>query len=296
MEIHTPQDWDKFISNAGHKPSYLEGIVDVIYLDKLPVNSYETFPVDGVKVSYLDYVIEEDDKPSDVREQLNSFLGDALVGNEGMKQMALKMYVKDVHSRRQDIPVSPDQDPVIEISKHLSKQVLDHILELSEEFKEEVSQHFPTGLDLTIKGDGSREEKRKVIARTFAAANMVMSKCRRGPANFMIVPKKYVDYFRHDIPDEVVFYSAEAENMFMTANMKLVVSPQLDNTIIIGRCPRPEEPGLHLITTTDDIAGTIIANQKDIQGVTTEYALTTTGETAHRNYLQFNIIEDGNQD
>lgn len=267
MEIHTPNN------PAGHTTGYLKGLINTIYIDKLKVNPEQFIPNHGVTISYLDYVTAEVDDNV---------------------QIGLKVFNKAVPKQEHRIKCAPAENPARQIQEHVADEVLEKILELSNKNKENMSEHFPTGLDIKLTGENPYMDKRKVISRILTASNMIATHGRRGPANFIIIGKDYVNYIRQDVQDNVAFQSID-EIGNMTYGLNVFVSGKLGNTVVVGRCSNEDnEPGIHLITTTDDISGHVIIKNNDIHNVDVVYMLEATGSTPERGYLQFNIIDNVN--
>lgn len=279
MKIHTPP------TRAGHAPSYLQGLVDTIYLNKLEVNPQDTIPDTGVSIPYMDYVVtknkEEIIDENDVKEMTRE--------EAGRTVLSLHTFIKMVPSQTHNITCGADEDPLMKIQQHISKDVFEALHCLSRLNKEEASEHYPTGFDLTLTGDDPRSDKRKVVSRVLTASNMIATRARRGPATFVIIDQEYVDYLRYDVPDDTYFFTLDSLGRFL-GGLEIFVSRKLGNTVIIGRCPKdPSEPGLHMVTTDDDISGDIVMLENDIAGVDVKYMLAETGKHPHLGYLQFDI-------
>ena len=286
MELHTPSSFNNESDKAGHKPVYLEGLINIIYLDEQKINAVHTIPDYGVSVSYLDYVVTGE-------EHAGSEWGSGLsrsMDPEHTATIGLQAFTKAIAREDHMFDCGPTENPAIELQKHISKQVFDMILSLSKKHKEEVSVHFPTGLDLELGADTSAN-KRKVISRILSAANMIASKGRRGPATFIMIGKDYVDYLRQDIRDDFAFQPMDTLGT-MAYGMTIYVSAKLGNTVVVGRCSKDStEPGIHLVTTHDDISGDIVITNNDISGVNAAYMLIETGWSPEKAYLQFNILD-----
>jgi len=260
-------------------------------------------PETGVSVSYLDYVVlDADGQPTkeDSLESVQNPWGEGGTfenpmdrGNDSaqmVQQMGMKLFVKAIEKEVHKIDCLPSENPAIQIQKHISNQVLDQLLELSQINKDSMSAHFPTGFDIQLMGD-LHSDKRKVISRILSSANMVASKGRRGPANFIMIGKEYIDYLRQDISEDMPFQSMD-EIGTMAYGMNIFVSANLGNTVIVGRTPKDgTEPGLHLVSTPEDISGVIKIANNDISGVDVTYMLVQLGFNPERNYLQFNILD-----
>lgn len=284
MELHTPNNTGQSFS-AGHVPKYLEGLINTIFLDELKINPEEHIPHYGVSVSYMDYVVVE---PIEISAP-TPMSRDG--GGDDDNVMSIKIFQKAVAKEEHRIKCTPEDNPAIQIQKHLSDKVLDQILALSQKNKDEMSEHFPTGLDLQITKDDNYSDKRKLVSRILTAANLIASKGRRGPATFIMIGKDYVDYLRQDVQDDCAFQSMSEIGNF-AYGMNIFVSGKLGNTVVVGRCPTmPEEPGLHLITTHKDIEGDIVMDSMGVTDVDVVYMLTETGSAPQRNYLQFNILD-----
>ncbi len=283
MEIHTPP------TRAGHVPNYLQGLVDTIYLNKLEVNPQDTIPDTGVSIPYMDYVMNKS-KEEIIDENESKDLEGAMTRAEtGTHTLSLHTFIKTVPSQTHNITCGADEDPSVKIQQHISKDVFEALHRLSLLNKEEASEHYPTGFDLTLTGDDPRSDKRKVVSRVLTASNMIATRARRGSATFVIIDQEYVDYLRYDVPDDTYFMTLDALGTFL-GGLEIFVSRKLGNTVIVGRCPRdPSEPGLHVVTTDDDISGDIVMLDNDIAGVDVKYMLAETGKHPQQGYLQFNI-------
>lgn len=290
MEIHTP---DNQSFDAGHTLNYLEKVVNTIWLDKSSIDPHETMP-ETFSVVYLDYVMIKEAK-EDSENSLSKILPDGgspfsrANDNEDYAVMGLRVYQKKCAPDSYNIKCAT-MDPSISIYKHITNDVFERLLFLSENNKIAHNDHFPTGLDVQLSGD-AHSDKRRIIARILSCSSMIATGSRRGPASFIMIGKEYMQYLQQDIPENTPFISIDSIKPYL-GGLDVFVSSNLGSTVIVGRKPSiSEEPGLHIVTTTKDISGKLNFTDNDISDVDVSYTLVETGVRPEKNYMQFNILD-----
>lgn len=222
-------------------------------------NLLDQIPDDKVCIlTYLDY-----DMPND---RIENMIG-------------LAIFSAPVQFQSEHVPCSEDQDPAQEVWKMLTNILLDRTLALSAEAK---SKWPMKDLHVSL-GDG--RIYRKLIARTFSAANFIMANGRRGPANFAIVASDVMPFMLNvDMPLQQMDSMLPEGITWMTSN-------RISNKIVIGRMPKSaHEPGLHLLGTEQSLNGEITSDEQGITGANVTYAIAALGIDPSSVYMEFDVI------
>ena len=117
-----------------------------------------------------------------------------------------------------------------------------------EEIKEEINKnHIPFG-EIYVPSNQLKAEAKKIELLIQAASNVVASKGRRGPANFVIL-------------------NEEMLKRFQRIHLKSVIDNSLKNEIIVGRKGAADEPGIVLVTHENLYKITTTGNNPECQYV-----------------------------
>jgi hypothetical protein len=269
----------------GHTLDYLDGILNVTYLNRLD-EKIERWEQPTYAVNYLDFNIE---KLESEEQQQQPFGSSPFAEFSSMSTISIVAKTKTVEKESSVINCPVGKDPVKLIRSNISKHVMRKLHELSVASKEKFNSTFPKGIDLVLTGN-TKTDKRSLIARILMASNTIATKSRMGPATFVMIGKDYLDYLQSDVPEDVDFFDSAQLSFSNLSNLKIVVSNSLGNTVIVGRCPKEADCGLHILTTDSDISGTLVHMDKDENcDVEVTYQIYTVGNNPENNYIQFDI-------
>ena len=113
--------------------------------------------------------------------------------------------------------------------------------------------------------DGTLITERRLIARILGLCNMIASEHRRGPAQYVILSKSNYDYLNDYFNDPILGGS----ELLYISGMIIYHSIKVDNdTIIVGRSGREDDPGLKLFTSDYFLGGYELLNSDLIKSIT----------------------------
>jgi hypothetical protein len=92
-----------------------------------------------------------------------------------------------------------------------------------------------------------------------SVSNLIAINGRRGPANYVILPEGLYKILEDALMKKYkgLYKPSKVADTF--AFMSILCSDKLaDDVFIVGRKPRPDEPGLHLVTSDSNLSNYIV--------------------------------------
>lgn len=256
--------------------------------DLVCVNEKDDGPLsDNHIITYMDYEIGET-----VQTPPSSTIGNFNGETSSVHTLSLVTRTTFASTETVDLNLRAEDDPAAVIDKHFADKIFDKIFALSEKNKAEAERHFPTGLDIYLSRLNALQDPARIfISKVMTYSSLIATRTRFGPATFIIMPETFSEYLRplKPYPNSSIYKPSNIVDMM---GIKLFYSERLTDTVLMGRVPQSGQGGLHLFANQSDIEGIFSGDSPDgPDKVTVRYILKEISDSAHRNYLQFSVLD-----
>lgn len=255
--------------------------------DLKDLNMYGVYAISGYKFNayYLDLVEEKNEIEVKTEKKADFWNKGTLIEND-YPILGLKLFNYSSKLQFKTIPIKNVRLDIA-IKDHLNEEFIKIVKELSE-------NNVTDGAGRVAKKPlhlyGNPDESKKVIIKINSISNYIAVKCRRGPANFILASKENIE----SIMDS---YSGTWSNQGKTFkynkaiesfNYTLIANENIGNTVIMGRCPKDNEPGVNLVINKNTL-NNYNFSEDDITGINLQYEFTVLGKNSQNNYFSFEM-------
>jgi hypothetical protein len=106
---------------------------------------------------------------------------------------------------------------------------------------------------------------RKLIARILSVSNLIAINGRRGAGNYVILPESLYRILENTLMKKYKGLYKPSKVADTLSYMNILCSDKLaDDVFIVGRKPQPEEPGLHLVTSDNNLSNYMVKSPEDL--------------------------------
>lgn len=219
--------------------------------------------------------------------------------NNDWNEISAKVFSKHCRIDKKYIPINKDDKILNKIIYHISNDFINIIKELSDKNK----GNMFLKQDLIINENEINKKGEKLISKLISISNYIYHKNKVDDGIFILSSKKNIELivkvFNYLNNNENKIYKYEIKN---NLNFNLIVSEDIENTVIIGKCPDKIEinkaghvkeniKGVNLFLKKDTLNNyDLCFDDEDIVGVNISYDFHLFGNHPEYNYFNFNLI------
>lgn len=238
-------------------------------------------PKEAETISYMSFVMTAGAATSNLESPFSGYQIERSIGpSEGYEEprsVAIKLKKQPIEKVTETLPVPLNKDPEDIIRCRVSELAFNLLIQCADENYENflANENVPLDIDLTDEPD-KKKAYRKLISRILAASNVIATKYRRGPGQYVLVNKEvyqylfFSDFVSFGYAYDPKFYAPDG----CVGGLKFFISP-VEDKIVVGRCGKNEEDGIYIgcqDPTLEDYLGI-----PDINAVIANYSITKVG-------------------
>jgi hypothetical protein len=252
---------------------------DANYLDFIVVDNRTEPP--GVKVSF--------DHDSKDFKPIVKTLSENVFIKDNVPTIEARMFSVVGRMQERFIPFN-DKSIELEIKDFINDEFIRKIKEMTNRHKEsedEVIKNITSNIEVS---EGLKDTFTKVSNRINMISNYINVKNHRGGATFIFASRKNINFIVEAYSGwwyrdgNTYKFTKTMENF----NLDLVANDNLENTIIVGRCPKEGEVGLDLIINRNTL-NNFQYTEDDISGVNLSFDFHAFGHHPESNYFSFDL-------